>query len=179
MGEADPTIPDGRNCSPLMAAFKKGHVKVVKHLVKKVTQFPSDQECYNYIQSIKEKDPELRMRCAQCVEIIITAKERQEKEANKHTDSLLKLIDEERNTKLRVAKKREKKKEKAREKRKEAKESKKKTSPAESVDNLSQNGTSKSFDDDDDKENFSNQTESPDSVITATVIDDSSSSTST
>ena len=53
--EADPTIPDGRNCSPLMAAFKKGHVKVVKHLVKKVTQFPSDQECYNYIQSIKEK----------------------------------------------------------------------------------------------------------------------------
>lgn len=119
------------------------------------------------------------MRCAQCVEIIITAKERQEKEANKHADSLLKLIDEERNTKLRVAKKREKKKEKAREKRKEAKESKKKTTPAESVDNLSQNGTSKSFDDDDDKENFSNQTESPDSVITATVIDDSSSSTST
>ena len=59
----DPTIPDARNCSPLMASFKKGHVKVVKYLVKKVTQFPSDQECYNYIQSIKDKERGLRQQC--------------------------------------------------------------------------------------------------------------------
>merc|ERR1711990_1351381 len=72
-----------------------GHVKVVKYLVKKVTQFPSDQECYHYIQSIKDKDPELRMRCAQCVETIITAKERQEKKANEHADELLREIEEE------------------------------------------------------------------------------------
>ena len=93
-----------------MAAFKKGHVKVVKYMVRKVTQFPSDQECYNYIQSIKDKDPDLRMRCAQCVEIIITAKERQEKEANKHADSLLKLIEAEKmQTEIRNRKKIQKK----------------------------------------------------------------------
>ena len=63
--------------------------------MKKVTQFPSDQECYHYIQSIKDKDPELRMRCAQCVETIITAKERQEKKANEHADELLREIEEE------------------------------------------------------------------------------------
>ena len=68
---------------------------MVKYLVKKVTQFPSDQECYHYIQSIKDKDPELRMRCAQCVETIITAKERQEKKANEHADELLREIEEE------------------------------------------------------------------------------------
>ena len=35
------------------------------------------------------------MRCAQCVETIITAKERQEKEANKNADLLLRQIEEE------------------------------------------------------------------------------------
>ena len=73
---------------------------MVKYLVKKVTQFPSDQECYNYIQSIKDKDPELRMRCAQCVETIKTAKERQEKEANKHADALLREIENEKTRRI-------------------------------------------------------------------------------
>ena len=95
-----------------------GHVKVVKYLVKKVTQFPSDQECYNYIQSIKDKDPELRMRCAQCVETIITAKERQEKEANKHADALLREIE---NDKQRRNRKKEKKEEKKQKKEKKLK----------------------------------------------------------
>ena len=90
-------------------------MKVVKYLVKKVTQFPSDQECYNYIQSIKDKDPELRMRCAQCVETIITAKERQEKEANKHADALLREIE---NDKQRKIKKKETKKRKKETKKK-------------------------------------------------------------
>ena len=83
------------------AAFKSktefsGHVKVVKYLVKKVTQFPSDTECYNYIRSIQDKDPELKIRCAQCVETIIAAKDRQEKEANKNAEQLLRQIEEER-----------------------------------------------------------------------------------
>merc|ERR1712176_444366 len=91
----DPTIPDARNCSPLMAAFKKGHFKVVKYLVKKVTQFPSDTECYNYIQSIKDKDQDLKMKCANCVEIIIQAKVKQEKEAERHAQELLEKIDQE------------------------------------------------------------------------------------
>ena len=72
-----------------------GHVKVVKYLVKKVTQFPSDTECYNYIRSIQDKDPELKIRCAQCVETIIAAKDRQEKEANKNAEQLLRQIEEE------------------------------------------------------------------------------------
>ena len=69
---------------------------MVKYLVKKVTQFPSDTECYNYIRSIQDKDPELKIRCAQCVETIIAAKDRQEKEANKNAEQLLRQIEEER-----------------------------------------------------------------------------------
>ena len=38
-----------------MAAFRKGHVKVVKWLVKHVTQFPSDQECVRYIATVTDK----------------------------------------------------------------------------------------------------------------------------
>lgn len=68
---------------------------MVKYLVKKVTQFPSDTECYNYIRSIQDKDPELKIRCAQCVETIIAAKDRQEKEANKNAEQLLRQIEEE------------------------------------------------------------------------------------
>ena len=64
-------------------------------MVKKVTQFPSDTECYNYIRSIQDKDPELKIRCAQCVETIIAAKDRQEKEANKNAEQLLRQIEEE------------------------------------------------------------------------------------
>ena len=63
------------------------------------------------------------MRCANCVEIIITAKERQEKEANKHADLLLKQIDEEKKQKEAKERKREKKKEKKKNKKKHATES--------------------------------------------------------
>lgn len=38
-----------------MAAFRKGHVKVVKWMVKHVTQFPSDPECMRYINTINDK----------------------------------------------------------------------------------------------------------------------------
>ena len=38
-----------------MAAFRKGHVKVVRWLVKHVTQFPSDTECMRYIATITDK----------------------------------------------------------------------------------------------------------------------------
>ena len=81
------------------------------------------------------------MRCANCVEIIITAKERQEKEANKHADLLLKQIDEEKKQKEAKERKREKKKEKKKNKKKHATES--------SVE------SEKKFDDDDEKENIS------------------------
>ena len=38
-----------------MAAFRKGHVKVIKWMVKHVTQFPSDPECMRYIQTVTDK----------------------------------------------------------------------------------------------------------------------------
>jgi len=41
--------------SCLMAAFRKGHVKVVKWMVYHVTQFPSDQEMTRYISTISDK----------------------------------------------------------------------------------------------------------------------------
>lgn len=38
-----------------MAAFRKGHVKVVKWMVKHVNQFPSDQELSRYISTVQDK----------------------------------------------------------------------------------------------------------------------------
>jgi ankyrin repeat domain-containing protein 17 len=35
-----------------MAAFRKGHVKAVKWMVHRVTQFPSDQEMNRYVSTI-------------------------------------------------------------------------------------------------------------------------------
>ncbi len=52
---ADIDSQDNRKVSCLMAAFRKGHVKVVKWMVKHVTQFPSDQECVRFINTINDK----------------------------------------------------------------------------------------------------------------------------
>lgn len=38
-----------------MAAFRKGHVKVVKWMVNHVMQFPSDQEMTRYISTVNDK----------------------------------------------------------------------------------------------------------------------------
>jgi hypothetical protein len=38
-----------------MAAFRKGHMKVVKWMVNHVTQFPSDQEMTRYISTVSDK----------------------------------------------------------------------------------------------------------------------------
>ena len=38
-----------------MAAFRKGHVKVVKWMVKHVSQFPSDTELQRYIATVNDK----------------------------------------------------------------------------------------------------------------------------
>ena len=52
---ADIDSQDNRKVSCLMAAFRKGHIKVVKWMVKHVTQFPSDPECMRYIATITDK----------------------------------------------------------------------------------------------------------------------------
>lgn len=52
---ADVDSQDNRKVSCLMAAFRKGHVKVVKWKVKHVTQFPSDAELQRFIATVTDK----------------------------------------------------------------------------------------------------------------------------
>merc|ERR1739838_588552 len=95
-----------------MAAFRKGHSKVVKWLVKHVTQFPSDTELTRFIATISDKD--LLKKTHQCLEIIRVAKERQASEANKAASILLEELEQEKtreeSKKAAAARKREKKK---------------------------------------------------------------------
>ena len=104
-----------------MAAFRKGHVKVVKWMVKRVTQFPSDQEMTRFISTAVDKD--LLKKCHHCMEVIRAAKDHQAAEANKNAANLLDELDME---KIRedlkraaAARKREKKKRKKQEKKQE------------------------------------------------------------
>lgn len=53
--DADIDSQDNRKVSCLMAAFRRGHIKVVKWMVKKVTQFPSENEIKRYIATITDK----------------------------------------------------------------------------------------------------------------------------
>uniref|UniRef100_A0A0N5AJ31 ANK_REP_REGION domain-containing protein n=1 Tax=Syphacia muris TaxID=451379 RepID=A0A0N5AJ31_9BILA len=60
--EADPDAQDNRRVSPLIIAFRKGHLK------------------------------DLLARCHQCMEVIVSAKERQAAQANKNAETLLEII---------------------------------------------------------------------------------------
>lgn len=53
--EADIDSQDNRKVSCLMAAFRRGHIKVVKWMVKKVSQFPSENEIKRYIATVTDK----------------------------------------------------------------------------------------------------------------------------
>ena len=114
---ADADAQDNRKVSCLMAAFRRGHVKVVRWLVRHVAQFPSDTECQRFIAAVTDND--LLKRCQQCMEAIMSAKERQAAEANKNAAVLLEELDAERNReesrRAKLAKKREKKRQKKRE----------------------------------------------------------------
>ena len=103
-----------------MAAFRKGHIKVVKWMVKRVSQFPSDQEMTRYINTLTDKD--LIKKCNHCVEVIRAAKDYQAAEANKIASVLLEELDKERHRedlkKAAAARRREKKKKKKQEKKK-------------------------------------------------------------
>lgn len=52
---ADVDSQDNRKVSVLMAAFRKGHLKVIKWLVKHVHQFPSDSECTRFVSTLSDK----------------------------------------------------------------------------------------------------------------------------
>ncbi|XP_012556375.1 ankyrin repeat domain-containing protein 17 isoform X1 [Hydra vulgaris] len=109
---ADVNATDNRGVSCLMAAFRKGHVKVVKWLVKHVSQFPAESDCKRYIQTVSDKD--LQIKLQECYEIINAAKKRQEAEANKNASILLEELDHEKKKeerrKIAAQKKRDKKK---------------------------------------------------------------------
>ncbi|VDL82309.1 unnamed protein product [Nippostrongylus brasiliensis] len=59
---ADVDVQDNRKMSPLMVAFRKGHVKVVQHMVQHVRQFPGDQELYRYLTTIAEPEEAARSK---------------------------------------------------------------------------------------------------------------------
>lgn len=104
-----------------MAAFRKGHIKVVKWMVNHVTQFPSDQEMTRYIATISDK--ELLEKCQECVKVIRAAKETQAAKANKNATILLEELDMEKtreeSKKAAAARRRERKKKKKLEKKEE------------------------------------------------------------
>lgn len=69
---ADVDSQDNRKISVLMAAFRKGHIKVIKWLVKHVHQFPSDSECTRFISTISDKvSKRLRLKCQIMVFVIL------------------------------------------------------------------------------------------------------------
>lgn len=104
-----------------MAAFRKGHIKVVKWMVNHVTQFPSDQEMTRYIATVSDK--ELLEKCQECVKVIRAAKETQAAKANKNASILLEELDMEKtreeSKKAAAARRRERKKKKKLEKKEE------------------------------------------------------------
>ena len=112
---ADVDSVDNRKVSCLVAAFRKGHTKVVDWLVQHVGQFPSDQECIRVINAIT--DPELVEKCQQCNDVIQDAKKMQADEATKNANLLLHELQQEKShmEKKRAAK--EKKREKRRQKK--------------------------------------------------------------
>ena len=82
----------GAQVSCLMAAFRKGHSKVVKWMVKHVQQFPSDQELTRFI-STAVTDKDLVKKCNACMDIIRVAKDKQAAEAAKNANNLLEELD--------------------------------------------------------------------------------------
>ncbi|CAK9297911.1 unnamed protein product [Gordionus sp. m RMFG-2023] len=115
---ADIDTHDNRKVTCLMAAFRKGHIRAIRWLVKHVNQYPSDTECMRFISTLTDKDAV--KRCQQCVDIIVSAKDRQAAEANKNASDLLEELDKEKtreeNKKAAAARRREKKRMKKKEK---------------------------------------------------------------
>ncbi|GMR47018.1 hypothetical protein PMAYCL1PPCAC_17213, partial [Pristionchus mayeri] len=114
-------MEDNRKVSPLMIAFRKGHTKIVKFLVKWVSQFPGDAELCRYIQTVTEQD--LMTRCHECMNTIVTAKDKQAAQANLAADALIAQIEAEeeqaRSKKLKKQRQKEKKTAKKQEKKKQ------------------------------------------------------------
>lgn len=142
--------------SCLMAAFRKGHIKVVKWMVNHVTQFPSDQEMTRYIATVSDK--ELLDKCQECVKVIRAAKETQAAKANKNASILLEELDMEKtreeSKKAAAARRRERKKKKKLEKKEERRKLNEENKRNESVydDDKSGDGKNAAEDEDNDRD---------------------------
>eukprot|EP00118_Oscarella_pearsei_P003104 m.12968 g.12968 ORF g.12968 m.12968 type:complete len:2147 (+) comp24414_c0_seq2:49-6489(+) len=87
---AEPDAEDNRKVSCLMAAFRKSHGKVIKYMVKVVSQFPNDSDLSRFISTMS--DTEILKKSDQCRDIIVSARDRQAAEANRHANSLLREL---------------------------------------------------------------------------------------
>lgn len=90
---ADVDSQDNRKVSILMAAFRKGHIKVVKWLVKHVHQFPSDSECTRFVSTLSDK---VRLSLLEIVSVNLTVTEnvlipqKPQSSAEVHVDGMFK-----------------------------------------------------------------------------------------
>ena len=111
-------MQDNFKVSCLVAAFRKGHVQLVEWMVKRVTQFPSD-EISRIVTTTVDKD--LLSKYQLCKENICAGKDRQAAEANRKAANLIKELEMEKKRedlkREATARKREKKKQKKQDKR--------------------------------------------------------------
>ncbi|EFO87528.1 hypothetical protein CRE_19589 [Caenorhabditis remanei] len=114
---ADPDTFDNRKISPMMAAFRKGHIEMVTFMVGHAKQFPNETDLSRAVQAIESEDT--KAKCNSCIDVIRNAKKAQAESAEKAANSLLEQIDEENA-------KNEEKKQKQKEKKNKKKEAKKK-----------------------------------------------------
>eukprot|EP00118_Oscarella_pearsei_P009022 m.49460 g.49460 ORF g.49460 m.49460 type:complete len:1662 (+) comp33992_c0_seq1:255-5240(+) len=137
--------PDERRTTPLLAAFRNGHVHIVEWLLNHINHCPSMEECQKTLQAAHPPDRdanELQTKRMQCMELISQARDLRKEAAERTAQELVEEIDAEkekeknkrRAAQRRKEKKREKKQEKKQRKR-NAKEEKKADDETEKKDN--------------------------------------------
>ncbi|UMM30233.1 hypothetical protein L5515_012202 [Caenorhabditis briggsae] len=114
---ADTDMFDNRKMSPMVAAFRKGHIEIIKFLVGHAKQFPNETDLVRMQSTLECAD--LVARCGECIIIIRNAKKAQAETAEETANRLLQLIDDEKERDIN-------KKQKIKDKKKQKKEAKKK-----------------------------------------------------
>ena len=66
-----PQAVDHRGITPLLAAYKCGHVEVVEWLLAHVAHLPSDAECHKAFVAPMPQDTDLLPRRTKCLELIM------------------------------------------------------------------------------------------------------------
>lgn len=90
---ADPDTFDNRKISPMMAAFRKGYVEIVKVMVLTAKQFPNEQDLARAQQTAETE--EIRKKCGECIKVIKHAKEAQAENAALKAAELLDFCEKE------------------------------------------------------------------------------------